>query len=92
MRGSGATGSGRAAVGGHGQRLPPPPRRQARLVVGGDPLHRADVDPAVEVAVVAGTGRGLVLQWLADPEGVDLDAVTARAIAAVERAYGSTTG
>jgi AcrR family transcriptional regulator len=53
---------------------------------------RSDVDPAVEAAVVAGTGRGLVLQWLADPEGVDLDAVTARAVAAVERAYGSTAG
>lgn len=48
---------------------------------------RADVDPAGEAVVVAGTARGIVLQWLADPDGVDLAAATDRAVTALERSY-----
>ncbi len=41
---------------------------------------RADIDPAVEAVAVVGLLRGIAMQWLMDPEHVDLDAVKARAV------------
>lgn len=48
---------------------------------------RPDVDATVESIVVAGIMRGVTLQWLADPDGVDLARATESAAAMTGRAY-----
>ena len=48
---------------------------------------RREIDPAAEAVVVAGTMRGIALQWLADPYHIDLAAAIAPAVAAIERTY-----
>ena len=42
---------------------------------------RRDVDPTVESVVLVGVLRGITVQWLADPDGVDLGRATDRAVA-----------
>jgi BetI-type transcriptional repressor, C-terminal len=48
---------------------------------------RVDVDPAAESVVLAGVLRGITLQRLADPGGVDLSRAAQSAAAVVGRAY-----
>ncbi|MGY4154184.1 MULTISPECIES: TetR/AcrR family transcriptional regulator [unclassified Bradyrhizobium] len=45
---------------------------------------RADLDLETESALILATLRGSIAQWLVDPEGVDLETMSARFIAAVE--------
>jgi AcrR family transcriptional regulator len=47
----------------------------------GDGTIRQDVDPTVESVVLAGLLLGLTVQWLADPDGVDLMGASERAAA-----------
>ena len=42
---------------------------------------RRDVDPTAESVVLVGILRGIAVQWLADPDGVDLGRATDRAVA-----------
>ena len=46
---------------------------------------RADIDPETESALILATLRGSVAQWLVDPEGLDLEVVSAHFIATLER-------
>ncbi len=48
---------------------------------------RPDVDATVESVVLAGILRGLTVQWLVDPDGVDVSRATASAVALASRAY-----
>lgn len=48
---------------------------------------RGDLDPTVESVVLVGILRGITVQWLADPEGVDLGRATDRAVAIVTHTY-----
>lgn len=48
---------------------------------------RRDVDPTVESVVLVGILRGITVQWLADPGGVDLGQATDRAIAIATQTY-----
>jgi len=48
---------------------------------------RQEIDATLESVVLAGTLRGITLQWLTDPEGVDLAAATENAAAMAARAY-----
>ena len=48
---------------------------------------RRDVDPTVESVVLAGILRGIAVQWLADPDGVDLGQATDRAVAIATHTY-----
>ena len=45
---------------------------------------RPDIDLETESALILAGLRGSVAQWLVDPEGVDLEAISARFIATVE--------
>ncbi|HEY8546817.1 MAG TPA: TetR family transcriptional regulator C-terminal domain-containing protein, partial [Acidimicrobiales bacterium] len=47
---------------------------------------RPDIDPAAQAVVIFGILRGVGLQSLMDPAAVDVEAVTAEALALVERA------
>ena len=49
---------------------------------------REDVDAIAESVVLAGVLRGVTLQWLADPDRVDLNRATESAAAMARRAYG----
>ena len=48
---------------------------------------RGDIDPTVESVLLAGILRGIAVQWLADPGGVDLVQATDRAVDVAARAY-----
>lgn len=48
---------------------------------------RRDIDPTVESVVLVGIVRGIAVQWLADPDGVDLGRAADSAIATVTRTY-----
>ena len=48
---------------------------------------RPDVDPTAESVVLAGVLRGIAVQWLADPGGVDLRRATDGAVDVAARAY-----
>jgi hypothetical protein len=48
---------------------------------------RQDIEPALESVVLAGVLRGLTLQWLADPDGIDLSRTTESAVAMADRTY-----
>lgn len=50
----------------------------------------AELATAHQAATLAGTLRGIALQWLADPAGVDLPAVSAAAVTALARACSPT--
>ena len=53
----------------------------------GDGSVRGDIDPTVESVLLAGILRGIAVQWLADPDGVDLGRATDRAVAVASQAY-----
>jgi AcrR family transcriptional regulator len=53
----------------------------------GDGSVRGDVDPTVESVLLAGILRGIAVQWLADPDGVDLGRAADRAVAVASHAY-----
>jgi AcrR family transcriptional regulator len=46
---------------------------------------RAGLDPEVEAAIVIGTIRGLVTQWLLDPGSIDIAAARCATVASVRR-------
>jgi hypothetical protein len=46
---------------------------------------RADVSPEARAITILGMTRGMVSQWLADPAAVDIAAVRADLVAAVEQ-------
>ena len=48
---------------------------------------RQDLEPALESVVLAGVLRGITLQWLADPDGIDLSRATESAAAMADRTY-----
>jgi len=48
---------------------------------------RADLDPQSEAVALAGAMRGIMGQWLIDPESVDLDAVRDNFIAGLRRSW-----
>lgn len=48
---------------------------------------RVDLDPTTEALVLAGILRGLTVQWLADPTGVELLRATDSVVALVNLAY-----
>ncbi len=48
---------------------------------------RRDVDPTVESVVLVGILRGITVQWLADPDGVDLGRAADRAVAIATHTY-----
>ncbi|CAA9499114.1 MAG: hypothetical protein AVDCRST_MAG12-2565 [uncultured Rubrobacteraceae bacterium] len=48
---------------------------------------RPDVDPKAESVVLVGVLRGIAVQWLADPGGVDLGRATDGAVDVAARAY-----
>ena len=48
---------------------------------------RPDVDPTAESVVLVGVLRGIAVQWLADPGGVDLGRATDGAVDVAARAY-----
>ena len=48
---------------------------------------RGDLDPGVESVVLVGILRGITVQWLADPDGVDLGRAADRAVAIAARTY-----
>ena len=53
----------------------------------GDGSVRGDIDPTVESVLLAGILRGIAVQWLADPDGVDLGRAADRAVAVASDAY-----
>jgi AcrR family transcriptional regulator len=52
---------------------------------------RADLDARAEAVVVTGAMRGIMGQWLIDPDSVDLDAVRDNFIAGLRRSWLSET-
>lgn len=48
---------------------------------------RRDVDPTAESVVLVGILRGITVQWLADPDGVNLGRATDRAVAIATHTY-----
>jgi BetI-type transcriptional repressor, C-terminal len=48
---------------------------------------RADIDPVAEAVAISGAMRGIMLQWLVAPEGIDLDAVRDTYVAGLRRSW-----
>jgi AcrR family transcriptional regulator len=48
---------------------------------------RADIDPVAEAVAISGAMRGIMLQWLVAPEGIDLDAVRDAYVAGLRRSW-----
>jgi AcrR family transcriptional regulator len=48
---------------------------------------RADIDPATEAVAISGAMRGIMSQWLVEPEAIDLDAVRDGYIAGLRRSW-----
>jgi hypothetical protein len=46
---------------------------------------RSDIDPQAQARMLVAMLRGLMTQWLLDPEGVDLDVVKAEMLSSLRR-------
>ena len=48
---------------------------------------RADIDPVAEAVAISGAMRGIMSQWLVEPDAIDLDAVRDAYIAGLRRSW-----
>jgi AcrR family transcriptional regulator len=48
---------------------------------------RADIDPVAEAVAISGAMRGIMSQWLVEPDAIDLDAVRDTYIAGLRRSW-----